>query len=264
MRRRTEVEPVTEARVDLLSPWVHDRLRARRLSERFGLGLLALVLLLAAGWTYQRVALAQAEADLRGEKAAATTLQQQIADLGPVQQYVDGVDRRARTVQELMLTDVAFSDVLAALADATPGGASIDALAIDLPTPAVVAGLLDAQGNVTDVDLSRGLLGASCPGPDPFATLVVVGCLTISGTAVDRSTVGRLVEELDRSKEFVEPFISTTTTTEGSGVTFTGSVALDPKVFSGRYDDLRVAVGLAEEADADAGSTDPATEEATS
>lgn len=255
MRRRTEAEPVTEARVDLLSPWVHDRLRARRLTERYGLGLLALVLLLAAGWTYQRVALAQAEADLRGEEAAATTLQQQIADLGPVQQYVDGVDRRARTVQELMLSDVAFSEVLAALAEATPGGASIDSLSVDLPTPAAVAGLVDAQGRVTDVDPSRGLLGAACPGPDPFATLVVVGCLTISGTAADRSTVGRLVEELDRSKEFVEPFISTTTATEGSGVTFTGSVALDPKVFSGRYDDLRVTVGLAEDA--------AATEEAT-
>lgn len=248
MRRRTEAEPVTEARVDLLSPWVHDRLRARRLTERFGLGLLALVLLLAAGWTYQRVALAQAEADLRGEESAAASLQQQIADLGPVQQYVDGVDRRARTVQELMLSDVAFSEVLAALAAATPGGASIDSLSVDLPTPGAVAGLLDAQGAVTDVDPSRGLLGAACPGPDPFATLVVVGCLTLSGTATDRSTVGRLVEELDRSKEFVEPFISTTTTTEGSGVTFTGSVALDPKVFSGRYDDLRVVVGLAEDA----------------
>lgn len=264
MRRRTEAAAVTEARVDLLSPWVHDRLRARRLSERFGLGLLALVLLLAGGWTYQRIALGQAEADLRGEESAATALQQQIAGLAPVQQYVDGVDRRARTVQELMLTDVAFSDVLAALAEATPDGATIDSLSIDLPAPAPVAGLLDARGDVTDVDPSRGLLGASCPGPDPFATLVVVGCLTLSGTAVDRSTVGRLVQELSRSKEFVEPFISTTTTTEGSGVTFTGSVALDPKVFSGRYDDLRFAVGLAGESAAGSGTTDPAAEEATS
>ena len=95
---------------------------------------------------------AQAEADLRGEESAAAVLQRQIADLGPVQQYVDGVDRRARTVQELMLSDVAFSEVLAALAAATPGGASIDSLSVDPPTQTAVAGLLDAQGAVTDVD----------------------------------------------------------------------------------------------------------------
>ena len=43
------------------------------------------------------------------------------------------MDRRARAVQQQMATDVAFSEVLEALADATPGGARIESLSVDLP-----------------------------------------------------------------------------------------------------------------------------------
>ena len=102
------------------------------------------------------------------------------------------------------------------------------------------------DGTITDV--TRGLAAAGCPGPDPFAVLEVIGCVTLSGTAADRGTVGRLVIALAAAKEFSEPFITTTTTDEGASVTFSGSVALTPKVFSGRYDDRAALTGLSEEA----------------
>jgi hypothetical protein len=77
-----------------------------------------------------------------------------------------------------------------------------------------------------------------CPGPDPFNTRVVVGCITLSGSAANRSAVSDLVIGLGDSELFVEPFISTTTTADGEGVTFTGSVGLSERVFSNRYTDL--------------------------
>lgn len=250
MRRRTEAAPAVATSVNLLSPWVHEDLRVRRWRERFGLGLLALLVLVAGAWAFQRVALAQAEADLRGEEATAASLQRRIADLAPVQAYVDGVDRRARTVQERMVTDVAFSEVLEALADATPAGARIESVSVELPATRADAGaVVDAAGTVTDP--TRGLEAATCPGPDPFATLVVVGCLTLTGTADDRDSVGDLVRLLDRSRHFAEPFVSTTTTGDGAGVSFSGSVALDPKVFTGRYDDLAALTGLATDEEVD-------------
>lgn len=231
------------ASVNLLSPWVHEDLRVRKLRERFGLGLLALLVLVGAFWAWQRVTLAQVEADLRGEEATAESLQGRIAELAPVQAYVDGVDRRATSVQQQMITDVAFSTVLESLTEATPSGARIESLAVDLPTGAGV--VIAPDGTIADP--TRGLVAAGCPGPDPFATLEVIGCVTLSGTASSRDAVGDLVDNLAASDAFEEPFITTTTTDEGASVAFSGSVALTPAVFSGRYDDLAKLTGVKEE-----------------
>lgn len=230
------------ASVNLLSPWVHEELRVRRWRERFGVGLLALLLLVGGLWAFQRVALAQVEAELRGEEATATSLQGRIAELAPVQTYVDGVDRRATAVQQQMITDVAFSTVLEALTEATPPGARVESLSVDLPPGTGV--VLAPDGTLADP--TRGLVAAGCPGPDPFAVLEVIGCVTLSGTATDRAAVGALVEGLSASRAFSEPFISTTTAggEAGSAVTFSGSVALTPEVFSGRYDDRVRLTGL--------------------
>lgn len=241
------------ASVNLLSPWVHEELRVRRWRERFGLGLLALLVLIGGLWAFQRVALAQVEADLRGEEATAASLQSRIAELAPVQAYVDGVDRRATSVQQQMVTDVAFSAVLEALTAATPSGARIDSLSVDLPPGAAVA--VAPDGTITDP--TRGLVAAGCPGPDPFAVLEVIGCVTLSGTATDRDAVGALVEQLAASPAFSEPFVSTTTADAGAGVTFSGSVALTPEVFSGRYDDRDRLTKL----DSDSDGTDAGTEQ---
>lgn len=235
---RRGAEPATvRASVDLLSPWVHEQLRVHRWRTRLLAAGVALVLVIGGAWTYQRLALAGAAADLRGEEAVAGQLTREIAALAPVQGYLDGVERRARTVQQAMLSDVDFARVLRELAASVPTGAGIDTLAVDLPAPAPEAApALAADGTITDP--ARGLGTTSCPGPDPFATLVVVGCLSFSGTAADREDVGRLVDALDRSSWFVEPFVTTTTTSDGSPIAFSGSVALDPKVFSARFDEL--------------------------
>ncbi len=74
----------------------------------------------------------------------------------------------------------------------------------------------------------------------------MVGCITLSGTADSRATVGDFVVNLGHDKLFVEPFISATTTAEGTDVVFTGSVGLSEKAFSHRYADIDVT--LAKEA----------------
>lgn len=230
------------ASVDLLSPWVHEQLRVHRWRRRLLAAGVALVVLLAGGWSYQRLALAGAAADLRGEEAVAGQLTREIAALAPVQGYVDGVQRRVRTVQQAMLSDVDFAQVLAGLDAAAPVGVGIDSITVDLPASRPdAARALAVDGTVADP--ARGLEAATCPGPDPFAALVVVGCLTFSGTAVDRAGVGALVDALAASRWFVEPFVTTTTTSDGSPIAFSGSVALDPSVFSGRFDGLGTDLG---------------------
>lgn len=224
--------------LNLLSPWVLEELRVRRLRQRFAVGAVALVLALAGAWTFQRLELEHVRADLRGEDAVSEGLSDRIDDLAEVRTYVQGVQRRAVTVQGAMLTEVQFSSVLDALARATPDGARIESVQVVLPTGAADPGAAEPGAEEPASAEARGLAGAVCPGPDPFATAVVIGCLDLSGTATDRAQVSRLVVALGRDRLFVEPFVSTTTTSDGSGVAFTGSVALSPAAFSGRYDDL--------------------------
>ena len=238
---RTRTAP-TGATVNLLSPWVFDQMRLHRLRRRFVVGGITLVVLLAVVWTGLRLDLRRADADLRGEEATASGLAGRLARLSPVKTYVDQVQHRRETVHGAAYDDVAFSRVLVGLREATPSGATISSVSVDLAASdgsAATTGATQTStgGGATKKDPSRGLHGSTCPGPDPFGTKVVVGCVTIEGSASDRETVGRLVIALGADKLFVEPFIDTTTTVDGT-VTFAGSVGLAPSVFSGRYDYL--------------------------
>lgn len=234
-RRKAVAETV--ATVNLLSPWVFEELRVRRLRRRFVIGAVALVVLVALAWTGQRLNLHQANEELRGEDAVTVGLSRQISELTPVRTYVGGVEHRVQVVRGATYDDIAFSDVLDALRDATPDGADLGTISVELPDGTIDAAEPPAGGD-TDSDPARGLLNADCPGPDPFGTKVVIGCVTLEGTAVDRETVGRLVIALGDASLFVEPFVSTTTTSDSQEVAFSGSVGLSPKAFSRRYESI--------------------------
>lgn len=235
--------PVTgPASVDLLSPWVHEGLRVRALRARFAWTTLATLVLVAAAWGGQQLRLAEARAELRGEEAVGASLQRSIDGLAPVADYVAAVRAKGAVVGGAMHTEVELSGVLRALRDAQPAGTALDSVVVDLPvpgtpaTPVASGGAAPARAEDPSAP-GRGIV-AACPGPDPFAILAVVGCVTLSGTAPDRRVVAELVRRLDREELFVEPFVSTTTTADDEPVAFTGSVGLSPLVFSGRYDAL--------------------------
>jgi hypothetical protein len=100
-----------------------------------------------------------------------------------------------------------------------------------------------ASGTSAEAGAAPQTAGASvCPGPDPFQTETVIGCVTLSGTAVSRTEVGELVTRLGSMDLFVEPFISTTTAGDTATVTFSGSVGLSEEVYSRRYAPADLAV----------------------
>lgn len=235
-RNRKHARGATAVSVNLLSQWSFEALATRRLRRRFAAGAVLMVLLLAAGWAVQHLRAGQAEQILTIEEAERTVLTTRAAELAPVRTFVNAVEKRQRTVTEAMRTEVRLSQLLAELAMATPADAELTNVAVTLtPPPAVPAG--QAAGAATP-DQPTSSAASACPGPDPFGTRLVVGCLTLSGTAAGRDAVGQLVVELGHSKFFVEPFISTTTTTEGRRVTFTGTVGVSPRALTGRYDRL--------------------------
>jgi hypothetical protein len=213
------------AGVNLLSPWVLDRLRVRAVRKRLGYGLAALVVLTGGVWVGQQLTLRAARADLAGEVAVGEGLQSRIEDFAPVQAYVAEVQARSGLVHRTMAVELSYSTVLAALDLARPPGTEFDEVTLELPEP--------EEGEPAGP--ARGVV-AACPGPDPFATRVVVGCVRISGTAPSRAAVSELVRKVGENRLFVEPFVDTTTTRTDEPVTFTGSVGLSPWGFTRRFD----------------------------
>ena len=247
--------------VNLLSPWVREGLRVRALRKRLAYALLALAVAAGGGWTFQQLLLREASAELRGEQAVGAALEARIIELAPVSGYVADVRTRSQEVRDTMWTEISHAAVLDTLVGLAPAGTSFESTTLALPVPGVPGAPAAAPATGTDPaagtteepvdpeqDPARGLL-AACPGPDPFATTTVVACLELSGTAPSRRVVAQLVQALAAEKLFIEPFITTTTADEEATVTFTGSVGVDPRAFTGRYDDLLERLDPSSQAD---------------
>jgi hypothetical protein len=212
---------------------VHAELALRRLRIRLVAVAAVLVLLLGAGWAIQHLRVTHAREILSGAQAETQRLGAEVDELAPVSVFVSTVGQRKALVSKTMADEVAVSKVVGDLRSVAPPGARLDSVAITV-TPAV-AGAAPGDGAAAP---AAGLTESACPGPDPFDTLTVVGCITLSGSAVSRATVGDFVIALGEDDLFVEPFISTTTTGEGTEVTFTGSVGLSRRVYTQRYADI--------------------------
>ena len=228
-RRAPEVSP-TMPSVNLLSQSEFDRMAARRLRRRFVAGGLGLLVVVGAATAAQHMRISEAEKVVAVEQSETDRLTAQTQVLAPVKAFVNGVAVQERTVQGAMADEVLFSDVLGGVRDATPPGAQLASVAITL-APSV------DSASAASAPAEGATATSACPGPDPFNTRVVVGCVQLAGTAATRSEVGDMVIALGHSGLFVEPFISTTTTGDSDEVTFSGTVGLSEKVYSGRYPD---------------------------
>lgn len=226
-------------RVNLLSQGDLDRIAVRRLRQRFLAGGAALMVLVGAGWFVQHQRVNDAVKLVAVERAETARLSDQAAELTAIKTFVAGVDGQEQTVATTMAQEIYFSKVLSGLRAASPIGTTMQSISVAV-APVGTPGVAPAPGGDAGV----------CPGPDPFRTEVVVGCVTLSGTAVSRAEVGELVTRLGGADLFVEPFISTTTTGDSQAVTFSGSVGLSEKVYSNRY-------GPAPTAESAAGSAAP-------
>lgn len=230
--------------VNLLSPWSFERMAVRRLRLRFLAAAVVLVAAVGAVWPVQALRVSDAEGLLAVEQAETARVQEQTSALQPVRTFVAGVEAQKTTISETMAREIFFSEALEAMQDAAPAGVRLDSLVVTLAeapvTPEAAAPAAPAEGAEDGAAAEAAPpaappVASPCPGPDPFNTRTVVGCVTLNGTASTRTDVGDFVVNLGAEKLFVEPFVSTTTTADGAQVTFTGSVGLSEKVFSGRY-----------------------------
>jgi Tfp pilus assembly protein PilN len=230
--KKNQLVPVLPS-VNILSPWVFERMAISQLRQRFTPAGLVLILLVVAGWAVQGLRIDQAEKVLAVEQAETSRLTAETNELAPVQTFVATVGQHQLSVQNNMAAEIYFSRVVEELQNATPFAAHVESVSVALDPNAgsVALGNAPAVGETIPVV-------SPCPGPDPFNTKLVIGCITLAGSAGSRADVGELVINLGNEELFVEPFISTTTTGEGNEVTFSGSVGLSDKVYSRRYAEL--------------------------
>lgn len=230
--------------VNLLSQSQFDRLAVRRLRKRFAAGAVALVLVAGAGWFVQHTRVADQQKLVAVEQAQTSRLSAETRTLTTIRTFVTGVAAQQQTISTTMAHEIYFSKVLEGIRQASPSGTDLQSIAVTLAA-----------------DPAAGATGGSvCPGPDPFKTETLVGCVTLSGTAVSRAEVGDLVTTLGGMDLFVEPFISTTTTGDQTSVSFSGSVGLSEKVYSNRYAPAAAkpadGTGSTDGADSSAGTSD--------
>ena len=231
--KKNQLVPVLPS-VNILSPWVFERMAISQLRQRFTLAGLVLVLLVVAGWAVQGLRIDQAEKVLAVEQAETSRLTAETNELAPVRTFVATVGQQQLSVQNNMAAEIYFSRVVEELQNATPFAANVESVSVALDPNAgsVAVGNAPAVGEALPVV-------SPCPGPDPFNTKLVIGCITLSGSAGSRADVGEFVINLGAEELFVEPFISTTTSGDADEVTFSGSVGLSDKVYSRRYAELQ-------------------------
>ncbi len=229
---RSDAGTPAPAAVNLLSPWVLDELRVRRLRFRFLGGFVALVVVIGLAWAGLQVSLSRGQDSLAADEGIAEALQEQVADMAPVRGYAAAVAKRSRDVATIMSPEVELSRALSGLGDALPRGVVLES--VDL---LVLSGLDLTDGLGTPGEPGTAVdQQTSCPGPDPFGARSIVGCVQLSGTAGSREDVSRLVSTLADSSFFIEPFITTTTIGEEQ-VAFSGTVGLDPRLRRNEYQD---------------------------
>lgn len=266
--------------VNLLSPKTLQRLAVRRVRRRLLAGGLVAVVFVGGGWMVQSARLSSAHQQLTDEQAATTPLNAQLNALAPIATFYSELDARKTAASQAMAAEVLFSAALADLNTRTPKNMLITNLAVTL-TPSVVAAVappvspltkagIDANGNDTTSAAAQAAAsgtgsasatpsgtasapatgstatgsaatGASCAQQDPFDPTAVIGCITLSGNAPNRTVVGDFITNLKASQLYATPFITTTTVTGADGVQqvqFSGTVGLTGAAVSGRYADL--------------------------
>ena len=182
------------------------------------------VVLLAAGglWWLQGSTIDNAQKDLTAAKQQNVTLQAQVEALAPVNQMYEQITR----LQEVVTTTLAAQPLASVVMDRlVQAGQQVTG------KPILMTNL-----DVTYAVPKPGDPLSQCPNPDPFGEELTVGCLTFSGTAVDRDQVSQFLRLLEADPLFVGPYVTSTTATEiqsgpkgnktESVVAFTGSTGI--------------------------------------
>lgn len=221
----------SEVGVDLLPRYVRTRYESRALRNKFVIAGSALAIMFAGAWGVGSIVNKSNEGEIATYDSQTQEMNMQASALAPYQSYTVNVDAKRETMYTRMSTDLNAGSAASAFSNAAnSSGSNITQYSINI-THASPEG--DPMGGGS----------SDCPSPDPFNTTESIGCITFSGTAPGSENVAQLVGALNGTEGFADAYIPSISTAQGGEgqaqeTTFSGSVAFDATLRSGRYDDL--------------------------
>lgn len=217
--------------VNLLSPELQEAIERARLKRLFALLAVALLVVMGLLWTGQTALINAAQNRLEDEQAVSTQLAAEQNALAPVRSFYGQIDANTATIQSTMANEVLTSEILGGLQDATPPGVAMESFGLSLGGVSATT-----PAGASDPTMTAG----SCPSANPYeAAAPSAGCITVSGSANNRTVLGQWLDNLEAQPMFTVAFIpSTTADPSGGRITFTATVGLDAEsVYQNRYAD---------------------------
>jgi hypothetical protein len=223
--RKAADKPFTPgpASVNLLAPEIREIAAVQVLKKR--LVVTGVAVLIAGGGLFATQQGTTIAADSARDAVVAenATLTAEKDSLAPVAQYYAQVTQHQNAIQDAMGHEVLFSTVVSTLQDLAPDGVALETVSLSAET--------STNTNSTPAT-------SACPGPDPFDTGGVIGCVTVTGSALSREDVGGLLTALNGHEDFSGAFVSRTVADQETGeVSFTATVGLTESAYSNRYQD---------------------------
>lgn len=212
----------TLPQVNLLPAAIKDAITAGKMRRWFIVGAVVLAAVVAGVWLLQTTKITTAQDTLVQAQAENAQLKASMGELTGVKEMYGQITRLQDLVTTTMASQPQSAVVLqqfAAAGVAAAGGAK----PITFDTIEVA---------YTGIPRDPTLLNP-CPNPDPFAKEATIGCVTFSGTAVERQQVSDLLRALQADPLFIGPFVPTISMVPGDksagttdSVAFSGSTGV--------------------------------------
>lgn len=181
----------------------------------------ALLAVVVALWTVQTAAIGWAQHQLDAAQERTMQLEGEKARLAPVMQLNSQIEMQRTALDQANASNTDASRLLSQLRGSL-GPATLLQYTMTLPAdPATMAQSAAATG-----------IGSASPcgdNPDPFTSQQTIGCIKFSARASSRGAISGILDRLAATPGFTSATVtSTDNAAQGSGVEFSGSVAITP------------------------------------
>ncbi len=216
-------------RVNLLPASVEVTFAARRVRRVLYAVGIVVALAFFAVWWQQSTSIADSERMLRAAQDANAQMRAQVDALAPVSALYNQITDEQALVATALASQPQAAAVVTRLlsAGAAAGSVRFDSVAVQYH------GIPEPGGTLNP-----------CPNPDPFATDITIGCITVSGSGADRAEVSTLLTTLTVDPFFVGPYVNNSTIVQGADsdgrVSFTGTVGVSSRALTEQLTDEQV------------------------
>jgi Tfp pilus assembly protein PilN len=207
-------------RANLMPQEVLSARSADRMRQRVIIGLSGLIVVLAVVYLASWFQTHSAQSNLDSLQNQGVTLQKQTSSYGPLVTAQTQTASIQSQLQQLMVGDLSWRDMLTTLRAQAPSGVTLTQIGGTITSGAASAG--------GAADTAGGYSALNQSGQQQ------VGTLTLTGTARDKTEVANYVDSLAKIRGLASPFPNSVTSATGT-VTFNLTVLITADALGGRY-----------------------------